>query len=70
MSFSLQLFAVMYGIVGRFADLVMVNSSWTERHINHLWTIPTRTWYSHVIPFPRTCFYLYFSRPVICLFSF
>ncbi|GAB2284477.1 asparagine-linked glycosylation protein [Dionaea muscipula] len=37
------LFAWMYGIVGSCADLVMVNSSWTQDHIVKLWQIPTRT---------------------------
>lgn len=27
----------MYGWVGRFSELVMVNSSWTENHIKALW---------------------------------
>lgn len=32
-----QLFAKLYGLVGWFADSIMVNSSWTEDHINTLW---------------------------------
>jgi len=32
-----KLFAVLYGLVGRTSDIVMVNSSWTEEHINDLW---------------------------------
>ena len=36
-------FAKLYGFVGRFADVVMVNSSWTENHINSMWNIPSRT---------------------------
>jgi len=32
-----KIFAWMYGLVGRSADIVMVNSSWTEEHINSLW---------------------------------
>mmetsp|Transcript_12101 Transcript_12101/g.35077 ORF Transcript_12101/g.35077 Transcript_12101/m.35077 type:complete len:555 (-) Transcript_12101:78-1742(-) len=32
-----RLFAAMYGWVGRSADLVMVNSTWTYNHINSLW---------------------------------
>jgi len=32
-----KLFAYLYGLVGRTADIVMVNSSWTEDHINSLW---------------------------------
>nr|BAN21210.1 glycosyl transferase [Riptortus pedestris] len=30
-------FAWLYSFCGTFADTVMVNSSWTEEHINHLW---------------------------------
>mmetsp|Transcript_141013 Transcript_141013/g.450186 ORF Transcript_141013/g.450186 Transcript_141013/m.450186 type:complete len:502 (+) Transcript_141013:120-1625(+) len=36
-------FAWVYSIVGRFAEVVMVNSSWTGGHINTLWKIPDRT---------------------------
>ncbi|KAI8978427.1 hypothetical protein BDB01DRAFT_799807 [Pilobolus umbonatus] len=32
-----KLFAVIYGFCGSFADLVMVNSSWTKGHIDSLW---------------------------------
>jgi alpha-1,2-mannosyltransferase len=32
-----RLFALLYGLVGRFADLAMVNSSWTYAHIASLW---------------------------------
>jgi alpha-1,2-mannosyltransferase len=35
-----QLFAILYGMVGSLADLVMVNSTWTYHHIQSLW------WYS------------------------
>lgn len=38
-----RIFAVMYGMVGRFAEVVMVNSSWTRAHIDALWRIPART---------------------------
>ena len=31
------IFAIMYGIVGSLADLVMVNSTWTYNHIRKLW---------------------------------
>uniref|UniRef100_A0A1B0D6I2 GDP-Man:Man(3)GlcNAc(2)-PP-Dol alpha-1,2-mannosyltransferase n=1 Tax=Phlebotomus papatasi TaxID=29031 RepID=A0A1B0D6I2_PHLPP len=41
--FYYRLFAKVYGIVGRCADIVMVNSSWTEGHINSLWQIPLKT---------------------------
>ena len=29
----------MYCAVGKYSDLTMVNSSWTEEHINKLWTL-------------------------------
>lgn len=32
-----RLFAFLYGAVGRLAHLVIVNSSWTQGHIDHLW---------------------------------
>ena len=38
-----RLFAWMYGTVGSFAHLAMVNSSWTQSHIESLWRIPERT---------------------------
>jgi len=38
-----RVFAGVYGVVGRFAEVVMVNSSWTSGHINQLWKIPHRT---------------------------
>lgn len=39
-------FALAYGLVGRCADLVMVNSTWTRNHINSLWRRPATT---HVV---------------------
>ncbi|MCD7463482.1 asparagine-linked glycosylation protein, partial [Datura stramonium] len=36
------LFSWLYSIVGSRAHLVMVNSSWTQSHIEKLWGIPTR----------------------------
>lgn len=33
----------LYGKVGRCADIIMVNSSWTEEHINELWECPLKT---------------------------
>lgn len=33
----------LYGLVGRCADIVIVNSSWTEDHINSIWQCPLRT---------------------------
>ncbi|KAJ9589442.1 hypothetical protein L9F63_017345 [Diploptera punctata] len=38
-----RLFSWIYGWVGRCADIVMVNSSWTEDHINELWLCPLKT---------------------------
>lgn len=38
-----RLFGWMYGTVGSFAHLAMVNSSWTQTHIESLWRIPERT---------------------------
>lgn len=32
-----------YGVMGRCAEIVMVNSSWTEEHINDIWNIPLKT---------------------------
>ncbi len=39
-------FAYLYGFMGRFADVVMVNSTWTYNHIHSLWPskkIPKKT---------------------------
>lgn len=33
----------MYGMVGRCAETIMVNSSWTEDHILSLWDCPFKT---------------------------
>jgi alpha-1,2-mannosyltransferase len=38
-----RLFAKLYGLSGRAAQLVFVNSSWTKAHIDALWKIPHRT---------------------------
>lgn len=38
-----KMFAWIYGVMGRCAEIVMVNSSWTEEHINDIWNIPLRT---------------------------
>lgn len=38
-----RLFSVLYGIVGRCADSIMVNSSWTENHILSIWKAPYKT---------------------------
>eukprot|EP01065_Artemidia_motanka_P035113 TRINITY_DN43024_c0_g1_i1.p1 TRINITY_DN43024_c0_g1~~TRINITY_DN43024_c0_g1_i1.p1 ORF type:complete len:487 (+),score=44.03 TRINITY_DN43024_c0_g1_i1:53-1462(+) len=36
-----RLFGVLYGLAGRCADVVMVNSTWTQGHIANVWKIPT-----------------------------
>ncbi|KAI8922018.1 hypothetical protein DFJ77DRAFT_424909 [Powellomyces hirtus] len=36
-------FSWLYGMVGRVADVVMVNSSWTSSHIKEIWRVPDRT---------------------------
>lgn len=38
-----KLFAVLYGVTGRQSNVVMVNSSWTEDHINQIWNVSFRT---------------------------
>ncbi|XP_077296491.1 ALG11 alpha-1,2-mannosyltransferase isoform X1 [Arctopsyche grandis] len=38
-----QMFGWLYGFVGRCADMVMVNGTWTEEHINKLWKVPLNT---------------------------
>ncbi|KAJ2941101.1 hypothetical protein O0L34_g10332 [Tuta absoluta] len=38
-----KIFGWLYGVVGRCADIVMVNGTWTEDHINDLWGIPFNT---------------------------
>ncbi|XP_012056962.1 PREDICTED: GDP-Man:Man(3)GlcNAc(2)-PP-Dol alpha-1,2-mannosyltransferase [Atta cephalotes] len=38
-----KLFAYLYGLVGSCADIVIVNSSWTEEHINTIWKCPLKT---------------------------
>ncbi|XP_044462477.1 GDP-Man:Man(3)GlcNAc(2)-PP-Dol alpha-1,2-mannosyltransferase-like [Mangifera indica] len=40
--FYYTLFSCMYGYVGSCAHLAMVNSSWTQSHIEKLWRIPDR----------------------------
>lgn len=37
-------FAFLYASVGKFTHVIMVNSSWTEDHINSLWKCPLRTY--------------------------
>ncbi|KAG0587603.1 hypothetical protein KC19_2G176800 [Ceratodon purpureus] len=38
-----RIVAQLYGLAGRCAHLVMVNSSWTRAHINAIWKMPDRT---------------------------
>ncbi|XP_022091598.1 GDP-Man:Man(3)GlcNAc(2)-PP-Dol alpha-1,2-mannosyltransferase-like [Acanthaster planci] len=38
-----RLFARLYGVMGARSDVVMVNSSWTNGHIQDIWQIPART---------------------------
>lgn len=38
-----RLFAWLYGVVGRQADVVMTNSTWTLGNIKAIWRIPERT---------------------------
>lgn len=38
-----RLFANIYSMVGRTAETIMVNSSWTENHIISLWNAPFKT---------------------------
>lgn len=38
-----RMFSSLYGVVGRCADCVMVNSSWTENHILYMWNAPYKT---------------------------
>lgn len=38
-----KLFGFIYGWVGSRAEIIMVNSSWTEEHINSIWKCPLRT---------------------------
>ena len=42
-SFYYRAFSKVYGVVGRQADLVMVNSSWTLGHVSSLWKAPEKT---------------------------
>nr|CAD7394643.1 unnamed protein product [Timema cristinae] len=39
-----KLFAWMYKLVGCCSDTIMVNSSWTQAHINKLWECPGKTY--------------------------
>jgi glycosyltransferase involved in cell wall biosynthesis len=35
-----HIFAWLYGLAGGFADVIMVNSSWTKGHLDGLWALP------------------------------
>ena len=35
--------AFLYGLAGKSADIIMVNSSWTKDHINNIWKCPQKT---------------------------
>jgi len=37
-----SMFAMCYGLVGWLADLTMVNSTWTKRHVEYLWKLSGR----------------------------
>ncbi|XP_070511097.1 GDP-Man:Man(3)GlcNAc(2)-PP-Dol alpha-1,2-mannosyltransferase isoform X1 [Cardiocondyla obscurior] len=38
-----KLFARLYGLVGNCSEITLVNSSWTEDHINTIWKCPLKT---------------------------
>lgn len=38
-----RMFAWAYSRAGQYGDVVMVNSSWTQNHINSLWHCPSKT---------------------------
>jgi len=38
-----RLFAGLYSLMGSFSEVIMVNSSWTARHINSIWKVPSKT---------------------------
>lgn len=37
--FYYRAFAVLYGMVGSLASVVMVNSTWTQRHMSAMWRL-------------------------------
>jgi len=39
-----KIFSRFYRWAGGCSDIVMVNSSWTEDHINHIWQCPSKTY--------------------------
>lgn len=40
-----KILAYLYGLAGRHADLILVNSTWTQNHINSLWKIEANVVY-------------------------
>eukprot|EP01102_Stenamoeba_stenopodia_P003901 TRINITY_DN14020_c0_g1_i1.p1 TRINITY_DN14020_c0_g1~~TRINITY_DN14020_c0_g1_i1.p1 ORF type:complete len:485 (+),score=70.19 TRINITY_DN14020_c0_g1_i1:175-1629(+) len=38
-----KMFASLYGFFGRWADMVMVNSTWTKNNIDRIWNMPKQT---------------------------
>ncbi|RIA94805.1 glycosyltransferase family 4 protein [Glomus cerebriforme] len=40
-----RMFAYLYSLAGSFADVVMVNSTWTKGHIDHLWGVNSKIVY-------------------------
>lgn len=38
-----RIFAYLYGVAGSRSDMIMVNSTWTYRHIRSLWKVPEKT---------------------------
>lgn len=39
-----RIFAALYGLAGKFSDIVMVNSTWTKNHIDKIWKMPEKTY--------------------------
>uniref|UniRef100_A0A8D8QZQ8 GDP-Man:Man(3)GlcNAc(2)-PP-Dol alpha-1,2-mannosyltransferase n=1 Tax=Cacopsylla melanoneura TaxID=428564 RepID=A0A8D8QZQ8_9HEMI len=42
--FYYKVFALLYSHVGKYSDIIMVNSSWTEEHIVQLWNCQLKTY--------------------------
>lgn len=42
--FYYKVFALLYSHVGKYADIIMVNSSWTEEHVIQLWNCQLKTY--------------------------
>src|SRR5699024_6396573 len=43
--FYYKLFALLYKTTGKFADVIMANSSWTCNHMKEIWNTPVTTVY-------------------------